>query len=44
MTDPLRDMLAARRAENGRLLRRVLGIPEPDDTDTPEPDDLPPAA
>lgn len=42
--DPLRDLLAQRRADNERLLRRVLGIPQPDDTDTPEPDDVPPAA
>lgn len=40
--DPIRDLFTERRAERERLLRRVLGLPDPDDTDTP--DDLPPAA
>ncbi|MFJ8783175.1 hypothetical protein [Streptomyces sp. NPDC102476] len=40
--DPLRDLLAERRAKQEQLLRRILGQPQPDDTDPPT--DLPPAA
>jgi hypothetical protein len=41
-TDPLQELLAERRAKQERLLRRVF--PQPDPDDTPDDDELPPAA
>ncbi|MFE4624655.1 hypothetical protein [Streptomyces mirabilis] len=43
-TDPLQELLAEHRAKQERLLRRVFPQPDPDDTDTPDDGELPPAA